>query len=993
MNSDSRFIPVAREVPGAACLRADLESASAVGDFLASGIGVGELTGQMEPRKSGRASRPYRLAVLFLLVFGLCKRLPAENFGQPADHLRTLTTARQAHDLPASEAARGYPVHLRGVATFFDPFLDLRHVALFVHDATGSIFLGLPSAPAGVAPGTLVDVVGVTGMGDFAPVISQPRVIAIGSSHLPANAPEVSLTRLLTGQEDGQWIEIEGIVHSLFETEHDIVMQVAMRDGTISATLPREAGADYSHLVDSRVKLDANAAPLFNGDGQMIGARLLVPNLSSIKILEPGPVDAFGLPLRTIGSLGRFSSMAALPRRVHVRGRVTLSYPGSLVCVRDETHGLCVRTAESSQPAVGETVDVVGFVETGGTVPSLNDALFRRDSVASDLWMSVPPVSITPAQALYGNHDSELVKLEGQLIGRDLAASDTTLLLASDGFVFAVVLPRSMAGEDSAAWKTGTRLRITGICQVQVDMERSGRKDGAAVRQSFRVLLRSPDDVVLLEKASWWTPTHTLVALVTALSVTLLVLGWVVVLSRRLSRQTGLIKQSEERFRHMAQHDALTGLPTRLLLRDRLDMAIEKAKRSDTGLALLMLDLDNFKTINDLMGHHAGDQALKISARRITGTVRASDTVARISGDEFVVLITELNESSEAELVAAKVVAALSAPFRVGDREVPLSASVGVCAAFGGSLDADTLLKSVDTAMYHAKSQGRNRFQLYTPAMARATEQHQLLRSGLEKALKLNELEAHYQPLVNFQTGELEGFEALLRWRSKELGLIMPGDFIPIAEDTGLIVPIGEWILREACREIRQLEGQLGRSFLLAVNLSPRQMQEQGLTTMVSRALEEAGRLSGQLELEITESMLMSDSASIQMTLAQLRERGLRLAIDDFGVGFSSLSYITRFAIDRIKIDRSFIRKCMREESSLAVVRAMVAMAHGLSMTVVAEGVESAAEFRFLREEGCDTAQGYFLSRPVPAEELPALVSMLEESAKTRSDIMLSLRA
>ena len=491
--------------------------------------------------------------------------------------------------------------------------------------------------------------------------------------------------------------------------------------------------------------------------------------------------------------------------------------------------------------------------------------------------------------------------------------------------------------------------------------------------------------VLMLAADGRWLPAHMLLVVIATLSITLFALSWAMVLRRKLKRQTALALQSEEQFRHMAQHDALTGLPTRLLLRDRLDMAIEKARRSGTGLALLMLDLDNFKNINDQLGHPAGDQALKISARRITGTVRGSDTVARISGDEFVVLITELNEATEAELVAAKIVAALSAPFRVGDREVPLSASVGVCTAFGGSLDADSLLKSVDTAMYHAKSQGRNRFQLYTPAMASATEENQRLRNGLERALERNELEAYYQPLVSFETGELEGFEALLRWRSNELGLIMPVVFIPIAEETGLIVPIGEWVLREACREIAELEQKMGRSFMLAVNLSPRQMQQQGLPEMVSRALVEAGRSPEQLELEITESLLMSDSAAIQTTLAQLRELGVRLAIDDFGIGFSSLSYITRFAIDRIKIDRSFIRKCMREGNSLAVVRAMVAMAHGLSMTVVAEGVETSAEFVFLREEGCDTAQGYFLSRPVPPDELPALVSVLEESAMIRS--------
>ena len=828
-------------------------------------------------------------------------------------------------------------------------------------------------------------------MGDFAPVILRPSIQVVGQSHLPETAPEVTLPRLLTGLEDAQWVQVEGIVHSIFKTEKNVVLQVAMRDGTISATLPRQPGSDYDQLVDSRVKLRGNAAPLFNGDGQMIGARLLVPGLSSVKIEDLGPADPFSLPVRNIDSLGRFDSVTMSPRRIHLRGRVTLAYPGSLLCIRDVTHGLCVHSEQPGPLAVGEMADVVGFADSSGTAPSLSDAIFRGDGAASIDKSSLAAATVTPVQALYGNHDSDLVRIEGQVMGRDLAASETTYMLASGGFVFAVVMPRSMTGAASAEWKNGTRLRITGICLVQVDMERTGRRDGSAVRQTFKVLLRSPDDVVLLEKPSWWTPTHTLTLLTAALSVTLLVLGWVVVLTRKLTRQTVLIRESEDQFRHMAQHDALTGMPTRLLLRDRLDQAIEKAKRSQTGLALLMLDLDNFKNINDQMGHHAGDQALKVSARRIAGTVRGSDTVARISGDEFVVLITDLNEPSEAELVAAKLVAALSAPFRVGDREVPLSASVGVCTAFGGGLNADSLLKSVDTAMYHAKAQGRNRFQLYTAEMARASEEHQRLRAGLEQALKRDEFEAHYQPLVCFETGELQGFEALLRWRSKELGLIMPTDFIPIAEETGMIVEIGEWILRQACREIGLLERRLGRSFMLAVNLSPRQMQ-QGLADMVSQALDEAGRSSRQLELEITESLLMNDSAAIQTTLSELRGLGVRLSIDDFGVGFSSLSYITRFAIDRIKIDRSFIRKCMREESSLAVVRAMVSMAHGLSMTVVAEGVETAADFYFLREEGCDTAQGYFLSRPIPFEELPALVSALEESARTRAEVSVTAR-
>jgi EAL domain-containing protein (putative c-di-GMP-specific phosphodiesterase class I) len=269
--------------------------------------------------------------------------------------------------------------------------------------------------------------------------------------------------------------------------------------------------------------------------------------------------------------------------------------------------------------------------------------------------------------------------------------------------------------------------------------------------------------------------------------------------------------------------------------------------------------------------------------------------------------------------------------------------------------------------------------------MARVAEANLRLRAGLHQALPAQELELHYQPIVNCQTGELSGFEALLRWRSKDMGVIMPSDFIPVAEQTGMIVPIGEWVLREACREIGLLEDQLGRSFLLSVNLSPRQIQQHDLPATIRRALVEAGRPAHRVEFEITESMLMNDSDSTQNTLMQLREMGVRLAIDDFGIGFSSLSYITRFSIDRIKFDRSFVQKSSLEGSNIAVVRAMVAMAHGLSMAVVAEGVETAEEFHFLGLEGCDTAQGYYLSRPVPAAELVPLVNRLDDWAQDQS--------
>lgn len=923
----------------------------------------------------------FHLLGLLLLLLGACCVGKAQQRAHATPALRTLTTTHEAHSLTATEAIKGYPIHIKGVITLYDEYVDPRHVIMFLHDATGSIYFTLPHGSQPMPAGTLVDLRGVSGMGDFAPVIERPIAKVIGSSKsLPEVKHRVSLTRLLTGEEDGQWVEVDGVIHSVFETEHNAMLQIAMRDGMVVAKVPREQGEDYTYLEDSRVLVRAHAAPVFNGDRQMIGVQLLGPGRSAIRMVDPGPTDVFQLPVSAIRSLSRFDSMAMLPRRVHVRGRVTLSWPGSLLCVQDATHGLCAHTLERTRIKLGETVDVAGFTQVTESVPSLDNAIFRRAALVPPEGELETPTSVTADQALNGNYGSELVTLEGQLIGNDVTASDTTMLLASQGYVFAIALPRNAADAIQSSWQNGSKLRVTGICSVKIDRERSVKEGGAAKRESFRILLRSSSDVVVLQKPSWWTPMHAVVVLAIVLTAALIVLCWVVVLSKRLKEQKTTISASEERFRYMAQHDPLTGLPTRLLLRERMDTAIDKARRSATGLALLMLDLDKFKQINDSLGHHAGDEALKVTAQRVTDIVHNSGTVARISGDEFVVLLTNIKEPSEAESVAAKVVNVLSTSFQVGHREIPLSASVGVCTGFGDELDAESLLKSVDTAMYHAKAKGKNRFQLYTKDMARRNEHHLLLHAALERALQNGEMEVHYQPMVGLRSNELCGFEALMRWRSKELGLMLPADFIPVAEETGLILPLGEWILRQACREIGCLEKQLGRTFLLAVNLSPKQIQPQSRwPQIVESILTEAGRPPKLLELEITESMLMNDSVPTQAALTDLRALGVRLAIDDFGIGFSSLSYITRFAIDRIKIDRSFIRQCTREGASLAVVRAMIAMAHGLSMQVVAEGVETAAEFDFLCDEGCDIAQGYFLSQPVPARELPMLTERLKQ--------------
>lgn len=923
-----------------------------------------------------RAAGGFRAVVCSLASLLLAGQMAFSQAGSripvSSSALRTLTTAHEAHSLNPAQAALGYPIRLRGVVTYFDPYIDPRHVALFVHDSTGSIFVFAPKNSTGnMPPGTMVSVTGVSGVGDFAPIVAEPHVSVIGRSHIPLHAPPASLGRVMTPSEDGQWVEVEGVIRSVLVNQHNVTMRLATIDGTISTTSVREDGVDYSGLVDAKVRMNANITPLFNTNRQLVGTRLLFPNRSAIQVVEAPNIDPFSVPIRPIDSLSRYTPDQNLPHRVHLRGRVTLQWPGSLLCIRDGVRSLCAQARQEDRLAPGDLADVIGFIGTGGSAPILTDASFRRAGAGTP----VTPEKVTPEQALHGHHDAGLVQIDGVVIGRDLVASDVTIMLASGKFIYPVILPKALAGPDLNAWQTGSTLRVTGICSIQVDPETSALDYGEEIPTAFRILLRSPADLKVLQRPSWWTPKHASMVLAGALITTLIVLGWVVALRRRVEKQTTAIRESEERFRHLSQHDALTGLPTRTLLLERLRAVLTQVDRKQSGLALLMLDLDNFKHINDSFGHHAGDQTLCAMAELITGNVRGSDTVARMGGDEFIVLLPDLRDVKEAELIAGKLVTALSVPLQIGNRTVPISVSVGVCPAFGSGLDADELLVSADAAMYQAKSRGRNRFHVFTEEMARDKADNLRLQAGLSNAIRRNELEVHYQPVVSLQTGKITGIEALLRWRSREMGMIMPDSFIPLAEASGLIVPIGDWVLREACREIGLLEKRLGRSLMLAINLSPRQFEQDDFAETIAHSLSELGRSPGSVEFEITERLLMTDSNQIRASLKQLRDLGVSLAIDDFGVGFSSLSYISRFHVDCIKIDRSFIRKCTTDDNSLVLVRAIVAMAHGLGIRVVAEGIETPEQFDVLKRERCDAAQGYHFSHPVPAAMLSELLS------------------
>ena len=425
---------------------------------------------------------------------------------------------------------------------------------------------------------------------------------------------------------------------------------------------------------------------------------------------------------------------------------------------------------------------------------------------------------------------------------------------------------------------------------------------------------------------------------------------------------------------HLAYYDGLTALPNRELFIDRLSLALVQAHRDNRKLAVLFLDLDRFKLINDSLGHAVGDELLRAMGKRVHEAVREGDTLARLGGDEFTLLLPGVHNAAEAARVAQKVLEAARAPFQLQGREVFVTTSIGISLYPEDGADAEALIRNADIAMYRAKEQGRDRFQLYAPAMNAQAVERLGLEHGLRKALAQDQLVLHYQPIIEVATGRIHGMEALLRWRHPDLGLVPPDDFIELAEATGLITPMGPWILEEACGRTRAWQRGTRYYFSVAVNLSARQFLERDLVSQVERALSTTGLEARYLELEITESVAMQSAENTLRTLTELKALGVRISIDDFGTGYSSLAYLKRFPIDTLKIDQSFVSDIVTDRNDSAITAAVIAMAHGLGLRVVAEGVEREEQLDFLRRQRCDHYQGYLFSRPLAADEFLALL-------------------
>lgn len=433
------------------------------------------------------------------------------------------------------------------------------------------------------------------------------------------------------------------------------------------------------------------------------------------------------------------------------------------------------------------------------------------------------------------------------------------------------------------------------------------------------------------------------------------------------------IEEKRATLQHLAYHDSLTGLPNRALVRDRLEVALAQAARSRQRLAVLFLDLDRFKLINDSLGHRVGDDVLREIGNRLVLSVREGDTVARMGGDEFVLLLGGFARVEEVADAARRILERLRRPLLLGSQELHVTVSMGIALWPDDGQDADTLIRNADAAMYRAKEQGRDNFQFFTPELQEAMHRRLSVGNELRRALEREEFTVHFQPVFHLGTGKLEGVEALVRWQHPERGLVMPGDFISIAEETGLIVPIGERVLRLACQAARRWH-EAGHSIWISVNLSSRQFKQPNLAGLVTSVLQETGLPPHALELEITETTAMADPDYTVAVLGQLRQMGVRIALDDFGSGYSSLNYLRRLPIDKVKIDRSFIHDVTRDANDAAIAQAIIAMAHSLGLRVVAEGVEEAGQLEFLRHRHCDEVQGYLTARPMPADGLTRLL-------------------
>lgn len=936
-------------------------------------------------------------------------------------NLAPLTNVRAVRELIPAAAAQALPLSVTGVITYIDP----RSQLLFLQDSTGGIYVKYPAAHhPELTAGSRVTLVGLTNAGDFAPVIVAPKFIVHGVAPLPAPIP-VTVEKAAAGALDAQYVSIEGVVHPMRVGEElahpDLTFELLTAVGQVHVhTSPDFSDLDHSRsLEDAKVRIRGVLATVFNARRQLVAYQMVVEKRSDIEVIEPGIADPFAMETTPIGALLRFSPAARFGHRVKVQGTVTLVDPDFLY-LEDASDGVEVR-GDTRSIHVGDVIDAVGYPTLVGRYsPVMTDAVFNRVGRGGHL----EPNLVSAESLLEGHEDSKLVTVEGRLLAALDGPARKNLVLQSGVRTFAAQLDTPDMGVDLWKLREGSVLRLTGVSLTQVDpgkLYRLLEEDPV----SFQILLRSPADVTVIRRAPFWTLRGTLSVLAILSLLILAILVWVNVLRLRVRTQMAELRRASEtaqairdlssamekvsrlqqfdtpvsvrgsediaqlvvgfntmlselrerdrdkrdaesRLQHMALIDDLTGLPNRRLLSDRLAHNLAKARRENRMVALLYIDLDGFKLVNDSLGHSVGDLLLGQVAQRLRSRFRQSDTLARIGGDEFALIIDHIPAKSDADKAAQSVAEVLKAPFEIEGQAIRITASIGVSIFPDQANESGQMLQQADWAMYAAKRNGKNRIVQFGDDLDNAARERLTLETELRRAVETGEITVHYQPEFDLMTNRIVRFEALARWTHAKLGSIPPLTFIPIAEESGLIVPLGAYIMERACADAVIWQRRTKRPIQVAVNVSSVQFARDSFLEEVEEILRRTGLRPNLLQIELTESVTLAGVERAAEMLRRLKARGISVAMDDFGTGYSCLSYLPKLAFDAIKLDRSFVNELTVRPETRALVQSILSLAHNLNMKVIVEGIETREQLELMRALGTDEAQGYLLGRPSP---------------------------
>ena len=955
------------------------------------------------------------------LFFAQAKEIPAAQLEMPgAPAPAAITTVAALRNLPADRAAQALPVQITGVVTYVDPIWRL----LFIQDRSAGIYVKYSGSRTDLREGARLRLTGISSPGNYAPIIVAPKFEAEGAGALPVPI-RASSEEAAAGLLDSQFVSIEGIVHPLKFAEqpsHPVfTFELYTSLGQVHVfTAPGFADARSARtLEDARVRIRGVFSTIFNSRRQLVGYQLEVANLADIQILEPASANPFAVQTTPIGSLLRFAPGSRFGHRVKVAGSVTMA-ENDFLYLQDKSGGVEVR-GDARSIHLGDRIEAIGYPTLVGRYsPVLTDAEFRSLPGSGAI-----VAKITDAGSiLHGNYDSQLVTLEGRLLTIVPGATGTNLLLQSGMQTFAAEMDGSRFSGDLLKLRVGSVLRLTGVASAQIDANKVYQllQDQPV---SFKLLLRVPEDVTVIHAAPFWTSEMTLAMMALWSLLIAAILSWVGVLRHRVRRQkvalerasqtaqairdlsaamdevsakqkfdtqvsvrgseeiAGLVvgfnamlsqlrqkdqarREAEARLKHQAMIDELTGLPNRRLLADRLAQSMARARREQTTIGFLYVDLDGFKLVNDSFGHAAGDQLLIEVGQRLRSRVRRSDTLARIGGDEFTVILNHIDNRNDAQRVAESLLQSLVRPFHVEGHEITIGASIGISIFPDQTSDNDNLLQQADSAMYAAKRNGKNLIVHFSNDLGVSVRERLTLENELRRAIANGEIAVHYQPEFDLATNSIVRFEALARWTHSNLGAIPPLTFIPVAEECGLIVALGASVMEQACRAAVAWQEAPGAPIQVAVSVSSVQFARETFVEEVVEVLARTGLPTTLLQIELTESATLIGIQRAAATMRRLKDLGISVVMDDFGSGYSCLSYLPKLPFDALKIDRSFVSELLASAEARALVHSILTLGHNLGMKIIVEGIENEEQLRLVQQLGGDEAQGYLLGRPIP---------------------------